>query len=253
MAIRPDSEDPALKAVQIEKLRAETEKLRAEKTKLEQEAAAVPRQNRGAYWSEVIKILGAIVLGIGGAITAGGSLFVAKAQVELAETKSSQASEKARVAETTAATAKAEADSAVKLRDEARKQEADAARSVQELRNSLAELTSQVKKENPALLKRRLVYIQFQGGLSRSLINELRKSLEAQNYSAPGAERLAGEYNPLVKYFHPKDEQDAVALLKSTEAFFLSKGCPIQLRAVQAQAATTTPSLELWLSHSCKQ
>lgn len=62
-----------------------------------------------------------------------------------------------------------------------------------------------------------------------------------------------GEYKALVKYFHSVDEKTTVSLLKSTEAFFLAKGCPIQLHAVQAQASTTTPPLELWLSHSCKQ
>lgn len=253
MAAQPGPEDPDLKAAQIEKLRAETEKLKAEKTKLEQEAAAVPRQARGSYWSEAIKILGAIVLGIGGVVTAGGSYFVARNQVDLAEIKSSQANEKAKIAESTAAAAAAEATAAVKLRDAARKEEADAAKSVQELRNSLAELTSKVQTANPDLLKRRLVYIQFQGDLSRSLINELRKTLETQSYSAPGAERLAGEYKGLVKYFRPEDEQAAASLLKSTEAFFLSKRCPIQLRAIQAQAAITAPPLELWLSHSCKQ
>jgi hypothetical protein len=248
----PAPEDPDLKAAQIEKLRAETEKLKAEKTKLEQEAAALPRQNRGSYWSEVIKILGAIVLGVGGVVTAGGSYFVARNQVEIAEIKSSQAIEKARIAESTAAAAEVEATNAVNLRDVARKQEADAAKSIQELRNSLAELTSQVQTANPDLLKRRLVYIQFQGDLSRSLINELRKNLENQSYSAPGAERVAGEYKALVKYFHPEDEQAAASLIKFTEAFFLSKGCPLHLRAIQAQAAMTTPALELWLPHSCK-
>ncbi|MFD2645228.1 hypothetical protein [Pseudomonas japonica] len=246
-------EDPELKLAQINKLHAETEKLKAEKLKLEQEAAAVPRQARGSYWSEVIKILCAIVLGIGGVVTAGGSYFVARNQVELAEIKSSQADEKARAAESVAVRAKAEAAAAVNLRDTARREEAEAAKSVKELRDSLAELTSKVQSENPGLLKRQLVYIQFQGDLSRALINELRQSLEAKGLSAPGAERLAAPYKNLVKYFRPEEEKSAALLAKATEEFFMSKGCSVKLRAVEAKTEVAAPPLELWLSHSCKQ
>lgn len=248
-----EPKDPDLKAAQIEKLRAETEKLKAEKTKLDQETAAVPLQAKGSNWTELIKVLCAIVLGIGGVITAGGSYFVARNQVELAEIKAVQADQKAKTAEIEAAKAIADANNAAKLRDAARKEEADATKSVQELRRSLVELTSKVQIENPDLLKRQLVYIQFKGNLSRLLINELRQVLEVQKFSAPGAERVAGEYEGVVKYFRPQEEQAAASLVKVTEAFFLSKGCPIKLSAIHVNTTTDAPPLELWLSHSCKQ
>ena len=253
MATQPPTDDPDLKAAQIEKLRAETAKLGAEKQKLEAEASAVPRVATGSYWSEVVKILGAIVLGIGGFVTAVGSYFVARHQVELAELKSSQAIEKAKSAESAASAASAAEANAVKRRDEARREEAVAVKNAEELRKFLAEQTAQVQAARPELLKRRLVYVQFQGSLNRTVINELRTSLEARGYSAPGAERREGDYRNLVKYFRTEDGEAAAALAKLTEQFFDSKGCPIQLSSVQAKAASATPPLELWIAHSCKQ
>lgn len=253
MTVPTERNDSDLKAAQIEKLRAETDKLKAERNKLDEETAAVPRMYRGAHWSEAAKIFGAILLGIGGAVTAGGSYFVAKNQVELSEIKSTQANEKAKIAEASVAAAAGEVISAMKLRDQARKEEADASKAATELRESLAVLTTQVKAANPALLKRHLVYIQFQGDLSRSVINDLRTALAAQHYSAPGAERLEGNYRSLVKYFKPEDEQAALSLVASTEAFFVSKGCPIKLSAELAKSTLTSPPLELWLSDACKK
>ncbi len=194
-----------------------------------------------------------MVLGIGGFVTAVGSFFVARNQVELAELKSTYATEKAKAAESAASAATAAVASAVKLRDEARKEEAEAARNAAELRRSLAELTAQIQSAKPELLKRRLVYIQFQGSLNRDLINNLRNSLETTGFSAPGAERIGGDYQSLIKFFRPEDEQAATLLLKSTQDFFSARGCPVQLRVVQAKAAAAAPPLELWLAHACKQ
>lgn len=253
MATQPPSENPDLTAAQIDKLRAETAKLVAEKKKIEEEAIAVPRIATGSYWSEVVKIVGAVVLGGGGFVTAVSSIFVARNQVEVAELKSTYATEKAKSAESAASAATAAAAAAVKLRDDARKEEAEAAKNAGELRKSLAELTAQIQAAKPDILKRRLVYIQFQGSLNRSLINDLRNSLEATGFTAPGAERIGSDYQSLIKFFRPEDEQSAASLLKSTQDFFASKGCPIQLRVVQVKAAAASPSLELWLAHSCKQ
>jgi hypothetical protein len=251
LATEPPKDDPDLKAAQINKLRAETDKLTAEKKKLEAEAVAVPRVATGSYWSEVVKIVGAVVLGIGGFVTAVGSYFVAKNQVELAELKSAHAVEKARAAEAAASAASAAEASAIRRRDDARKEEAIALKNADELRKALAEQTSQVQTARPELLKRRLVYVQFQGSLSRTLVNELRTSIEARGYSAPGAERLEGDYRNLVKFFRAEDGDAATTLVKLTEQFFEAKGCPIRLVPVQAKAASAAPPLELWIAHSC--
>ncbi|CAI3787995.1 hypothetical protein AHFPHNDE_01668 [Pseudomonas sp. MM227] len=253
MTAPPEREDSDLKVAQIERLRAETDKFKAERKKLEDETAAAPRRNKGAYWSEAAKMCGVIVLGVGGVITAVGSLLVAQNQVELSEIKSAQATKQAEIAEASIAAATKEVATAIQLRDKARKEEADASKAATELRDSLAVLTTQVKAANPALLKRHLVYIQFQGDLSRSVINDLRTALAAQHYSAPGAERLEGNYRSLVKYFKPEDEQAALSLVASTEAFFISKGCPIKLSAELAKSTLTSPPLELWLSDACKK
>lgn len=197
--------------------------------------------------------VGAIVLGIGGFITAIGSYYVAKNQVELAELKSAQAVEKTKTAESATSAALAAEVNAIKRRDDARKEEAAALKNAEELRKVLAEQTTQVQAAKPELLKKRLVYVQFQGSLNRSLVNELRTSIEARGYSAPGAERREGDYRNLVKFFRTGDEAAAAALVKLTEQFFESKNCPIQLSSVQATAASATPPLELWIAHSCTQ
>jgi hypothetical protein len=251
LATEARDDDPDLKSAQIEKLRAETAKLAAEKTKLEAEAAAVPRVTTGSFWSEVVKVVGAIVLGIGGFVTAVGSFFVARNQVELAEIKSAQAVEKAKIAESAASAASAAEANAIRRRDSALKEEAAALKNAEELRKFLAEQTAQVRAATPDLLRRRLVYVQFQGSLSRAVVNELRTSIEARGFSAPGAERREGDYRNLVKYFRPEDAEAAAALAKATELFFESKGCPIQLSSVSAKAASSTPPLELWISHTC--
>jgi hypothetical protein len=251
LASEPPKDDPDLKTAQIDKLRAETDKLTAEKKKLEAEAAAVPRIATGSYWSEVVKIVGAIVLGIGGFVTAVGSYYVAKNQVELAELKSAQAVEKAKIAESAASAASVAEANAIKRRDEARKEEEAALKNADELRRALAEQTSQVQATRPELLKKRLVYVQFQGRLNRALINDLRTSIESGGFSAPGAELREEDYKNHVKFFRTEDGEAAAALARLTEKFFESKGCPIQLSVRQAKAASSTPPLELWIAHTC--
>ena len=251
MATEQPTDDPDLKAAQIEKLHAETAKLLAEQKKLEADTAAVPRIATGSYWSEVVKIVGAIVLGIGGFVTGVGSYFVAKNQVELAELKSTHAGERAKNAELAASAASEAEANAIKRRDDARKEEAAAVKNADELRKFLAEQTARIQTTKPELLKQRLVYVQFQGSLNRALVNELRLTLETSGYSAPGAERRDGDYRNLVKFFRKDDEVPAAKLSKLTEEFFQSKGCPIQLSTVEAKATSTSPPLELWLAHSC--
>lgn len=252
MAIVPSNEDPEHKSAQLAKLHAETAKLGAEKQKLDAETKAASRIANGSYWSEAVKILGAVVLGLGGFVTAAGSYFVARNQVELAELKASNANEKLKSAESAAAAAKDAEAKANARRDEARKEEAAALKNAEELRAVLAKQTAQVQAAKPELLERRLVYIQFQGSLNRSLINELRTSLEAKGYSTPGAERREDDYRNQVKFFREEDAEAATALARSTEQFFASKNCPIQISPMKAKSASTSPPLELWIAHSCK-
>jgi len=254
MVISSTQDDLEYLALQLEKLRAETEKLRAERMKLESEAEAVPQQANGSYWSEVIKIVGAIVLGIGGVVTAGGSFFVAKNQVELAEFKAAQANEKFKLAESAEKTASAASAAAARLRETAQKEQIEAEKSVRELRETLSNLTAKVQASKPDWITQHLVYIQFRGDLSRDLINKLRNFLDTAGFNAPGAERIAGHYQSIIKYFNAADLPAAEALRKRTETFFTTKGCPIQIRVVPAQAASKiTPTIEAWLFHSCKR
>ena len=98
----------------------------------------------------------------------------------------------------------------------------------------------------------RLVYIQFRGSLSRELINELRAALKQSGFNNPGAERLAGEYRNLVKYFSDADASSAENLKREIEQFFAKKGCPLNIEVVPVKSKTEPPPpLEIWLYHSC--
>src|ERR1700712_4946500 len=104
--------DDRLKRAQVErtlaeigKLRRETdavelqmEKTRAEARKTLSEAAAVDRNIRGAEWTEPLKLLAAVILGIGGAVAA----FT---QYEVAELRAKQANGETMKAEAAAASA----------------------------------------------------------------------------------------------------------------------------------------------------
>jgi hypothetical protein len=95
--------------------------------------------------------------------------------------------------------------------------------------------------------------IAFRGAISRDVINDLRTSLQSEAFNAPGAERVAGEYQSRVKYFQPADNADAERLAKAVEAFFEKRRCPVSLRVEPATSASGASSpLEVWLSHSCQ-
>ena len=231
--------DDRLKLAQIDKAQAESRKL-------VREADAAPRQLRAAFWSEAIKIVGGVVLGIGGIVSA-------VTQYQVAEYKSTIARMELREAENVKAAAIAAANDAVARRDAAIREREDAERAIQELKTALTRTTSAMRAATPELVKSRLAYIQFRGDLSRGVVDDLRQALLESAFSAPGAERVAGEYQNIVKYFSQQDAADAERLARAVEAFFTSRGCPLAMRVVPAGAPTgPTPPLEVWLAHSCK-
>jgi hypothetical protein len=108
-----------------------------------------------------------------------------------------------------------------------------------------------LRNAKPTEARTRLAYIHFRGDISRDLINELRTALSGK-FNAPGAERVAGEYQNLVKYFNSAEDKDARELASAVEMFFSTKGCPLKMRVVPATSAKIqNPPLEVWLSHSC--
>jgi len=230
--------DDRLKQAQIDKTSAETRKL-------EKEADAVDLQVRSDFWSEAIKILGGVVLGIGGVV-------VGYTQYEVGELKAKVAKEDLARAQTAVAEAESAASAAFAKRDIAVREQKDAEIATAEFKSSLTATNSALKAAKPAEVKARLTYIQFRGDLSRDLINELRVSLAGKAFNAPGSERVAGDYQNLVKYFNGTESGDGEQLAAAVEAFFSAKGCPLKMRVVPAVSTTIkNPPLEVWLSHKC--
>jgi hypothetical protein len=101
-----------------------------------------------------------------------------------------------------------------------------------------------------------LLYIQFQGEITRELINELRQLHQNDGLAAPAAERLGGDYRSAVRYFHEDDRAKAAAVAERSTRFFQEKNCPL---AIGVEPVTSLRSrvplgqLELWISHSCRR
>lgn len=226
---------------------AQVEKTLAEATKLKREGEATSKQAQSAFWSDLLKLLAGIILGIGGVVAA-------VTQYEVAELKAKAAKQELAQAEKAKAEADAMTKEALAKRDAARRELQEAEQAVKELKASLTQQTNELQSAKPELLKSRLAYIQYSGDISRNLINELRLFLQEEKFNAPGAERVAGEYQNTVKYFKPSDSADADRLAKAVEDFFAKQGCPLKLRLVPAATATGQASpLEVWLSLSCKK
>lgn len=239
---------------------AQIDKTRAEARKLDKEAEAVVRQVRSDFWSEVVKIVGAIVLGIGGAVAAYTQHELAELKAKVAEDKQKEAESAMAAAEQArktafAATAEAEATrrAAEARRDAAIREQREAEANAAQLRASLKQTDTALKQATPGGQTRRLVFVQFQGELTRELINELRISLGGKGFDAPGAERKSGDYQNLVKYFTPSDRRNAEELAVAVEGFFASKGCPVKMRIVPVNVESQRNSpLEVWLAMKCR-
>ena len=238
--------DEQLKQAQIDKINAEAKKL-------ERETDLIRNHAWSSFWSEAVKVLGGVVLGVGGVIVAYTQYEVSELKAKIAKDDLSRAqiaksdAEKARIA------AETEASAALAKRDAAVKEQKDAEAAVAELKASLTQTTNDLKAAKPSDVKAaRLAYIQFRGDLNRELINGLRTSLSTKAFNAPGAERVAGEYQNLVKYFKHTESANAEELAAAVEAYFDLRKCPLKMRVVPATTtAVKDPPLEIWLSHKC--
>jgi hypothetical protein len=225
--------------------KAQIEKTAAEAAKLSREAESLKNPGWGHFWSETVKILGGVILGIGGVV-------VAYTQYEVGELKAKAAKDELARAVGARSDAEAATRAAEARRDAAIREQKDAEAAVAELKKSLAQTSSALTAAAPGQVKSRLAYIQFRGEMSREVINELRAALSKKLFNAPGAERVAGEYQNLVKYFRPGENADADELSAAVEAFFAARGCPVKMRVVPATTSTVqSPPLEVWLAHKC--
>jgi hypothetical protein len=236
--------DDSLKQAQIRKTEIETQKLEAEIKNL-------GKQARNNAWVEPIKLIGGVVLGLGGAVAAYTQYEVAEMRVKNANTELKVAEDGLKRLKDEQATAEVATKAAQTARDKALKEQKVLEEAVKSYKVSLAQTDSRLREVKPATGSR-LAYIQFRGELSRDLINELRANLAEKSFNAPGAERIAGEYQNMVKYFKPSDSTAAKQLAEAVESFFQAKGCPLQLHLTPATSTTVqNPPLEVWLAHKC--
>jgi hypothetical protein len=97
-----------------------------------------------------------------------------------------------------------------------------------------------------------LVYIQFQGSITRDLMNQLRQDLAGAGYAAPGVQRIPSAFRSDVRYFFPADAEVARRVADRTEAFFKNKGCPTRLPVRPLNVAGAREGqVEVWVSLNC--
>jgi len=160
--------DDQLKQSQIDKTTAEARKLQIE-------ADSVRNQAWSSFWSEAVKVLGGVVLGVGGVVVAYTQYEVSELKAKIAKDDLSRAQSAKSDAEKALATAEAAASAALAKRDAAVKEQRDAEAAVAELKTTLTQTTNALKAAKPTEVKAaRLAYIQFRGDLNRELINDLR-------------------------------------------------------------------------------
>jgi hypothetical protein len=100
-----------------------------------------------------------------------------------------------------------------------------------------------------------LLYIQFQGQITREFINELRRVHQDDGLAAPAAERVAGNYKSAVRYFHDEDRAKAEAVAERSMRFFQEKNCPLVIGVepvTSLRSKVPAGQLELWVNHFCK-
>jgi hypothetical protein len=99
-----------------------------------------------------------------------------------------------------------------------------------------------------------IVYIQFRGGVARSVLEGLRSDLNRAGYSAPGTERIDRSFTSGLYYFRTEDRDLAQNVARRAEEFLRERGCPVQLplRYVPRYASATKPhQVELWVNTNC--
>ncbi|HYR08348.1 MAG TPA: hypothetical protein VEQ60_11285 [Longimicrobium sp.] len=101
-----------------------------------------------------------------------------------------------------------------------------------------------------------LMYIHFQGDITRGLVEEFRAELNQAGFVAPGSERVERVFSNGVRYFHLSDAPLADTLARRATTFFRDRGCPIVIarRYIPGLTERAAPGqVEIWISHSCRQ
>ncbi|BDC46014.1 hypothetical protein [Paraburkholderia terrae] len=238
--------DDLLKLANIEKTKVESEKLR-----LELESA--PQKERKAYWTDIAKIVGGVILGAGGLMAAVTQYEVGEMRAKTAKNDLDKAVSERAAADAAASAAKRDLADALEKKRIVLEEHASLEKQNALLRQNLAKTDHALLNAQPQIVRPRLTYIQFQGSLKREFIDALREYLKTEYFNAPAAERVGGPWTTRVKYFTANDQAIAEKLAKSVEGFLADQGCPRQIPVTLDKApAGETPPLEVWLAGSCK-
>lgn len=229
-----------------EKKRAEITKLQAETRKLDREATNSVPQARIAYAAEVAKLVGAVILGIGG---------VAVAIYKTDEAKTIVSAAKSDLAETTQKLKEVEEKRVV---SEAKLKQADSdvaqlEGAAGDLKKKIAELELKRKSLEGSKDQPRLVFVRFRGDLRRESINDYSAFLATKAFDAPGPLRIAGSYGNKVRYFQAADSEIAKNLADETRGFFRQRGCLAEMSMeLVSGVSPTPPQLEVDLAPQCR-
>jgi len=102
----------------------------------------------------------------------------------------------------------------------------------------------------------KIVYLQFQGDLKRTLVEEFRKSLNDQGLPSPGVQRVTGSVANNVRFFNDEDREQAKVLAAKAKEFFESKGCPIEFQLndlSNSKFKTQKGHFEIWINTNCNK
>lgn len=115
-----------------------------------------------------------------------------------------------------------------------------------------ADSAAQAVTDLLAPLSSSVVFIQFQGAVQRSTIDELRSRLDRSGFVAPGIERISPPFASSIRYFHPEDRVLADSVARITKAFVSERRLRVPSIPIWYVANHTSNvklgQIEVWLS-----
>lgn len=232
--------------------RAQSDKIRAEIKRIEYDLSVAPKLQRAGAWTESVKLVAGLILGVGAAV-------VAVIQYQTNAATKNEAYAKLETARTEVGRAQSALADAVRKREQEEAKAHQAQQDYARAREDYDRLKVTAGKQEQTLLqvapndvRSRLVYVQFRGAIKRELIDSLRADIRKSGFNAPGAERVSADYVSQVKYFAEADKREAERLRMAVEGYFAGIGCPLRVRltSLATPEAKRSP-LEAWISHSC--
>lgn len=217
-----------LEDLQKQKLQAEIDKLKAEENKIKEEVVKSNQLFSISSLSNITSLVANLIIVVFALYTGGNLLELQNEVIKIRQEKLKDLQSDIQVAEKT----------------------------TEELSNLIESKREETRKTANIPIGS-TVFIQFRGSLERTLMNKLAQFYQEKGYNAPGVERVAGNYQNEVRYFHPSDKKIAENIAKITNEFFRNNNCPlkqqINLRQMNLSQFPNVPEkqVELWIHHTC--